>query len=72
VKSVEEQGVRVCVDYSLTGSVKYVVVDKQCAGRVVAVHGYYSVVANTTRLLILETRSSEHLVVIAEGDIYVV
>jgi len=72
VKSVEEQDILVCVDYRVAGSVKYVVVDKQCAGRVVAAHGYYSIVANTTRLLILETRSSERVVVIAESGVYVV
>jgi len=72
VKSVEEQGIRVCADSRVAGSVKYVVVDKQCAGKVVAIHGYYSVVANTTSLLILETSSSEQVVVIAESDVYVV
>ena len=61
-----------CLSVEVVNSTKYVVIDLRCAGEIIVVDGNYTVLVNSTDLLIIQTSLNEVVKIVTESDVYVI
>jgi len=63
---------RSCYSSIVVNNIKYTIIDLECTGEIIRVHGEYTVFINTSRFTILASDPSEELIIVfKEGFIIV-
>jgi len=70
-KGIENENIR-CISVQVLNTTKYIVINKTCSGKLVKVMGNYTILVNTTDLIVLETSVFTELKIICTEEIYVV
>ncbi len=61
-----------CMSVRVINTTKYVIINKTCSGKLVEIIGNYTILANTTDLIVLETGVSTELKIVCTEEIYIV
>ncbi|OYT39543.1 MAG: hypothetical protein B6U89_03935 [Desulfurococcales archaeon ex4484_58] len=71
-KRINSENIPGGISVRVFDSTKYITINKSIVDNIIFIKGSYKVLINSTEILILYTNASEELVIVTEGDLYVV